>query len=163
MPRMFFLGVFIKMARLHSRKKGKSGSKKPLKKIKPNWVRYDAKEAEQLVIKLSKQGYSQSKIGVALRGIYGIPDLRTITNKKISMILEENKLASKIPEDLLDLIRKENNVHKHLELNKGDMSALRGLQLTESKIKRLVKYYKANGKLPQNWKYDREQAKLLIG
>src|SRR3989338_2145164 len=114
MPRMFFLGVFIKMARLHSRKKGKSGSKKPLKKIKPNWVRYDAKEAEQLVIKLSKQGYSQSKIGVALRDIYGIPDLR-------------------------------------------------GLQLTESKIKRLVKYYKANGKLPQNWKYDREQAKLLIG
>ena len=83
------------MARLHSRKKGKSGSKKPLKKIKPNWVRYDAKEAEQLVIKLSKQGYSQSKIGVALRDIYGIPDLRTITNKKISKILEENKLTSK--------------------------------------------------------------------
>ena len=150
------------MARLHSRKKGKSGSTKPIKKVRPSWVRYGDKEAEQLVIKLAKQGYTQSKIGIALRDIYGIPDVRTITNKNISFILKENKLSSEIPEDLLDLIRKETKVHKHLEANKGDRTAMRGLQLTESKIKRLVKFYKAKGKLHKNWKYDREQAKLLI-
>ena len=89
------------MARLHSRKKGKSGSTKPIKKVRPSWVRYGDKEAEQLVIKLAKQGYTQSKIGIALRDIYGIPDVRTITNKNISFILKENKLSSEIPEDAL--------------------------------------------------------------
>lgn len=159
---MFFLGDFIKMARLYSKRRGKSGSKKPIKKVKPSWVRYDSKEAEQLVVKLAKQGYSQSKIGIALRDIYGIPDVRVITKKKVYTILNENKLTSEIPEDLLDLIRKETSVYKHLEANKGDKTALRGLQLAESKIKRLVKFYKAKGRLPENWVYNREQAKLLI-
>jgi len=50
-----------------------------------------------------------------------------------------------------------------LETNKKDSSANRGLIITESKIKRLVKYYKANSMLPKTWEYSRENAKLLIG
>ena len=50
-----------------------------------------------------------------------------------------------------------------MEKNKKDYVAKRGLQLTESKIKRLTKYYKRVGKLPENWKYDREKVKLLVG
>ena len=151
------------MARLYSRSKGKSGSKKPIKKVKQSWIRYTDKEIEQLVVKLAKQGFSQSKIGIALRDIYGIPDVKNLTGKNISTILEENKLISEIPEDILNLIRRETMIHKHLEANKKDMTALRGLQLTESKIKRLVKYYKTTGRLPSTWKYDREQTKLLTG
>ena len=45
----------------------------------------------------------------------------------------------------------------------NEETAKRGLHLTESKIRRLVKYYKKTNKLPAAWKYDREQAKLLIG
>ena len=51
---------------------------------------------------------------------------------------------------------------KHLEKNHKDQSAKRGLQLTESKIKRVVKYYKKNKKIPMDWKYDPERIKLFI-
>ena len=36
------------MARMHSRKKGKSGSKKPSKPVKLSWIRYTEKEIEQI-------------------------------------------------------------------------------------------------------------------
>ncbi|MBI4159324.1 30S ribosomal protein S15 [Candidatus Woesearchaeota archaeon] len=149
------------MARLYSGRKGKSGSKKPIKKVKQGWIRYSDKEVEQLVIKLTKQGYSQSKLGVALRDTYGVPDVKVLTGKSVSTIIKENKLNSEIPEDLLNLIKRETMIHKHLGANKKDKTALRGLQLTESKIKRLVKYYKTTGQLSSAWNYNREQAKLL--
>ena len=82
------------MARMHSRKKGKSGSKKPVKRTKKVWLRYSDKEVEQLIIKLSKQGNTQSKIGIILRDTYGVPDVRRVLNKRIGDIMEENKLIS---------------------------------------------------------------------
>src|SRR3989344_1794402 len=150
------------MARMYSGKKGKSGSKKPIKRTKKVWLRYSDEEVEQLIIKLAKQGYTQSRIGTILRDTYGVPDVRTILNKKIGKVLEENKLKPKLPEDLLNLIKKELNILKHLEINKKDMPARRGLLLTESKINRLVKYYKREGALGKDWVYNREQAKLLV-
>ena len=133
------------MARKYSGKKGKSGSKKPVKKTKQVWLRYSDKEVEQLIIKLSKQDNTQSKIGTILRDTYGVPDVRRILNKKIGKILEENKLKPKLPEDLVALIKKQLNILKHLESNKKDMPAKRGLQLTENKINKLIKYYKKEG------------------
>ena len=150
------------MARRYSGKKGKSGSKKPLKKSKITWLRYDEKEIEQLIIKLSKQGKSQSEIGMILRDTYGVPDVRRILQTKMGKILERNKLNKEIPEDLLNLIKKEITLMKHSETNKKDMSAKRGLLLTGSKINRLVKYYKKENKLDKNWVYNRDKAKLLI-
>jgi len=147
---------------MYSGKKGKSGSKKPSKKTKKIWLRYSDEEVEQLIIKLSKQGYTQSKIGAILRDTYGVPDVRIILNKKIGKILRENKLAPKLPEDLLSLIKRELNIIKHLETNKKDIPARRGLILTESKINRIVKYYKREGILDKSWAYDREKAKLLV-
>lgn len=148
---------------MHSRKKGKSGSKKPVGKTKYVWVRYQPKEIEKLVIKLFNSGKSQSEIGIILRDNYGIPDVKTLTSKKIYQILKENKIVIDIPEDLKSLIKREIKILKHMETNKKDMPSKRGLQLTESKIRRLVKYYKKNGKLPSDWTYDRNRIKLLIG
>ena len=150
------------MARKYSGKKGKSGSKKPVKKTKQVWLRYSDKEVEQLIIKLSKQDNTQSKIGTILRDTYGVPDVRRILNKKIGKILEENKLKPKLPEDLVALIKKQLNILKHLESNKKDMPAKRGLQLTENKINKLIKYYKKEGILDKDWIYDRQKAKLLV-
>jgi len=150
------------MARKYSGKKGKSGSKKPVKKTKQVWLRYSDKEVEQLIIKLSKQDNTQSKIGTILRDTYGVPDVRRILNKKIGKILEENKLKPKLPEDLIALIKKQLNILKHLESNKKDMPAKRGLQLTENKINKLIKYYKREGILDKDWIYDRQKAKLLV-
>ncbi len=151
------------MARMYSRKKGKSGSKKPLEQTKKTWVRYSDKEIEQLIVKLAKAGNPPSKIGLILRDSYGVPDIRFITKKRITSILKENNLLAELPEDFTNLIKREMDLVKHLEKNKKDMVAKRGLQLTESKLKRLTDYYKRTGKLPDDWKYDREKVKLLIG
>ncbi|MBI2498959.1 30S ribosomal protein S15 [Candidatus Woesearchaeota archaeon] len=150
------------MAKMHSRKKGKSGSNKPSAKIKRSWNIHSAKEVEQLVIKLAKAGNNSSGIGLTLRDSYGIPDVKLVTNKKITQILEENKLNKKLPDDLIALIKKDIKLMKHIENNKKDMTVKRGLILTESKINRLAKYYKRSNKLPVDWTYDRSKAKLLI-
>ncbi len=150
------------MARMHSRKKGKSGSKKPSTQKPQPWISYSAQEIEQLIVKLAKTGKTSSQIGIILRDNYGIPDLKKITNKKITKILNEHKLQQKIPEELTNLIKKEIKIIKHLEKNKKDMPSRRGLLLTGSKIKRLTKYYKRTGVLPKDWIYSREQAKITI-
>lgn len=150
------------MARMHSRKKGKSGSTKPVKtEVKP-WIRYKANEIELLVAKQAKDGKTPSKIGTYLRDVYGIPDVKAVTKKSISKIMEEKKLLSTIPEDLMALIRKAVLIRKHLQDNHKDNTANRGLQLTESKIGRLSKYYKRSGKIDKTWKYDPKSVSLYI-
>jgi len=129
------------MARMHSRKRGKAGSKKPMKKVLPIWVRYKSKELELLIIKLAKEGKTPSQIGIVLRDIYGIPDEKLVTKKNITKILEEKKILPELPEDLTALIKKAISIKKHMEINKKDEKARFGLLLTESKIKRLTKYY----------------------
>ena len=150
------------MARGYSGKHGKSGSKKPSKITKKTWIRYSGKEVEALIIKIAKTGKAPSQIGLILRDSYGVPDVRAVGLKNISQVLVDNNLLPKLPEDLTSLIRREIILMKHLEFNKKDQTAKRGLTLTESKINRLVKYYKGVGKLPQEWKYEKDKARLLI-
>lgn len=150
------------MARMHSRKKGKSGSSRPANPVKPAWVPLKQKEIEMLITKLAKEGNSASKIGLLLRDQYGVPDVKLVTGKRISQILTEKKLIGDIPEDLMALIRKAVLIRKHLEDNHKDQPGKRGLILTESKIMRLAKYYKRTAKLPATWKYDPETIKLQV-
>ncbi len=150
-------------ARMHTRRKGKAGSKKPISKTAPSWLEYKKDEVEQLVIKLAKKGLQSSQIGLELRDSYGIPDVKMITKKSISQILKDNKLYSEIPEDLQNLVKRASAVKKHLALNKKDTPSKRGLQLVESKIRRLEKYYHRLGRLPAKWTYKSETAKLQIG
>jgi small subunit ribosomal protein S15 len=150
------------MARMHSGKRGKSGSKRPVKKVVPTWVRYKDKEAELLITKLSKEGNTTSKIGMVLRDSYGIPDVKLITGKSISHTLKDKKLQSELPEDLLAMIRHNVRIRKHLESNPRDETGHRGLLLAESKIKRLVDYYKKTNRLSKDWKYEPDKVRLLI-
>lgn len=150
------------MARMHSRAKGKSGSTKPVKKTQPSWLRYKAREVEMLIAKLGKEGKTASQIGLILRDTYGVPDVKTVTKKSVTGILIDKKLTHEIPEDLRALIRKAVFIRKHLEENHKDEPAKRGLRLTESKIGRLVKYYKESGKLQMTWKYDPKKASMYL-
>ena len=150
------------MARMHSRKHGKSGSKKPLKKSLPVWLRYNSKEVELIIARLAKEGKNDSEIGITLRDTYGIPDVRLLFKKKLSEILKEKGITSEVPDDLTALIRKSVSIRKHMEDNKKDQTAKRGLNLTESKIKRLTKYYKKTRKLSSEWKYDSERAGFFM-
>ena len=146
------------MARMHSRKKGKHGSKKPARKTAPSWIRYKPKEVELLIAKLSKDGKSASQIGILLRDTYGIPSVLALCGKSVSAILKEKKLSPDVPEDLTSLFKRYAAIKKHLVANKHDETAARGLHLTESKIGRLAKYYKRTGRIPETWKFDTERA-----
>ena len=150
------------MARIYSRKKGKSGSHKPLDKTPPAWVSYKAKEIKQLVTKLVKSGNSASKVGIILRDSYGVPNTKAIVGQSVLAVIRESNLQPKLPEDLSALINKHIRFSKHMEYNTKDMSTKRGLMITESKIHRLSKYYKKTGVLPEDWKFDRTKAKLLV-
>jgi small subunit ribosomal protein S15 len=149
------------MARMHSRKKGKSGSKRPESKT-PSWAPYKEKEVEKLVIKFAKAGKTTSEIGIILRDSYGIHSVKTLTQKRIGQILEENKISKELPEDLLNLIGKLVNVKAHHEKNNHDQTSKRGVQLTISKINRLVKYYKKSKKLPADWKFNQDRMKMYL-
>jgi small subunit ribosomal protein S15 len=150
------------MARMHSRKKGKSGSKKPLEAKKPFWQNKKSKEIELIIVKLAKEGNTASKIGIILRDSYGIPDVKVLLEKSITQVLKEKNLEKELPEDLLAVIKTSVVIRSHLEENKQDKVAKRGLQSAESKIKRLTKYYKTTGRIPESWKFDPQRAKMFI-
>src|SRR3989338_6655184 len=133
------------MAKLYSKSRGKAGSHKPMDKTVPSWVTYKPAEVEQLIVKLAKQEKGSSLIGIILRDSYGIPSVKALLGKTIMQVIKKNIAEM-----------------KHMESNKHDMVAHRGVQLTESKIKRLATYYKAKKVLHENWTYDRTQAKLYL-
>jgi len=147
------------MARMHSRKHGKHGSTKPPRR-RHTWLIYDREEAEEIVKKLAKDGKSDAEIGIIMRDQYGIPDVRAL-GLRVSRITG-TAVKKEVPDDLYNLIKKAVNVQAHLDQNRGDAKAIHGLELLESKIRRLGKYYARTGKLARDWKYSREQAKLLV-
>jgi len=148
------------MAKMHSRKKGKAGSKKPMAPAR--WVEHKSKEVERLVIKLSKDGLQTAEIGRTLRDQYGIPSVKSVAKKTVSQIIEENNMKKEIPEDLLNLLKRAVVLRDHLEKNKKDYTSKHGLQRLESKIRRLIKYYVKTKRLPPDFVYVPERAKLLV-
>jgi len=76
--------------------------------------------------------------------------------------MKENNLYHKIPEDLFNLLKQAVNLRNHLKKNKKDYTSKRGLELLESKIRRLAKYYVRKKVLPEDWRYSPEKAKLLV-
>jgi small subunit ribosomal protein S15 len=58
-----------------------------------------------------------------------------------------------MPEDLDQLVKKALGLQKHLRSHNTDHRNVRSLELIESKIHRLSRYYKEKGKLHKNWKY----------
>jgi small subunit ribosomal protein S15 len=144
---------------MHSRKHGKHGSTKPPRR-RHNWLIYDREEVEQLINKLAKDGLTNAQIGLVLRDQYGVPDVRVL-GLRVSKVTEST-VKKEVPEDLYSLIVKAVNLHKHMKDNHGDANSKHGLELLESKIRRIGKYYSRTGKLPSDWKYDYDKARLLV-
>ena len=150
------------MARMHSGKRGKSSSTRPHRTSPPKWVELSEEEIVDTVVKLGKKGLPPSRIGVVLRDQYGIPSVKLMTGRRVSQILEEQGVKADLPEDMMNLIKKAVELDKHLTENPKDMTAKRGLQLTEAKIIRLARYYIREGRIPADWKYDLKRARLLV-
>ena len=143
------------------KEKGASHQTRPVTKRPPTWCRYTPEEVEALVIRLAKDGHPPSKIGTILRDQHGIPLTKPITGRTISRILKEAELAPSLPEDLETLLRKAARLRVHLDKNKKDLHNKRVLQLIEAKIHKLSRYYKREGSLPPDWKYEAKAASLI--
>ncbi len=122
----------------------------------------DSEEVEEIIVNLWKQDKSTSEIGMILRDRYGVPDVTLITHKKIVQTIKDHGMELNVPEDMRNLIIKALRLRTHLAENKRDVHNKRALQLTESKIRRLVKYYRRTGVLPRDWVYRPDTAEMLI-
>ena len=130
------------MGRLHSHNYGKSHSTRPLDPKAPSWIKEDAKEIEELIVKYAKDDLSVSQIGIKLRDQHAIPLVKPIIDKTISQVLKENELTPELPEDLDNIVKKAIGLQKHLKSNKKDNRNIRALELIEAKVHRLSVYYK---------------------
>jgi small subunit ribosomal protein S15 len=116
-------------------------------------VKYTSDEVESLVLKLSREGNTASMIGMLMRDRYGVPLVKSITGKTIHEILVSAQQSGALPEDLSALVKKADDLRRHLEKNRKDHVNKRSLAMIESKIHRLVKYYHATGHLRPEWEY----------
>merc|ERR1712177_179973 len=152
------------MGRMHAPGKGMSSSALPYVRKAPNWSKNKVQKSEVVstILKLQKMGLRPSAIGVHLRDQSGISQSKYITGNKILRILKANGVAVDLPEDLYFLIKKAVTMRKHLNKNKKDKHGKFRLILVESRIHRLARYYKTQGALAANWKYDSNTAAALI-
>jgi small subunit ribosomal protein S15 len=150
---------------MHSRRRGSSGSDRPTADEPPEWSDVDEDAIEERVVELAEEGYDPSQIGLKLRdeGVQGtpVPDVKLATGKKVTEILEENDADPEFPEDLRNLMERAVRLRDHMDENPGDAQNKRALQNTESKIRRLVDYYRGD-ELDAEFTYEYDEAKELL-
>lgn len=153
------------MARMHTRRRGSSGSDRPAADEPPEWSTVDTDAIEERVVKLAEQGHDPSVIGLKLRdeGVQGVPvpNIKLATGKKVTEILEEHDARSDIPEDLRNLLERAVRLHEHMEDHPGDHQNKRALQNAESKVRRLASYYRGDV-LDEDFKYTYDSARQLL-
>lgn len=151
------------MARMYAKRKGKSGSTKPHNESAPEWSNTDSAAVTELIVELGKAGHSSASIGTILRDQHAVPDVRSVLGKRISAVLAENDIGGTYPEDMMNLMRKAVGIIEHIGSgNHKDIHNKRALELTEAKIRRLAKYYISEGRLSADWKYKRDQLRLMV-
>jgi small subunit ribosomal protein S15 len=131
----------------------------------PEWSDVDAADIEARVVELAEQGHDPSQIGMKLRdeGVKGtpVPNVKLATGKKVTEILEENDARPDLPEDLRNLMERAIRLRRHMEENNNDAQNKRALQNTESKIRRLVSYYRGD-ELDEEFTYSFDVAVDLL-
>ena len=148
------------MARLYSKRKGKSKSRKPL--MSEANVEVDMKKIDAPVAAYIKQGMNSAMIGQNLKDKHNVGYIKAAFGMRLGQYLAEKGVKKEMPDDLVALMRKAVIIRKHLTANHRDVYGKVRLHRVESKIWRLSKYYIQSGKLPASWKYDPEQAALMI-
>ena len=131
--------------------------KSKAKKTEQKESKLGVPEVTEIILDLARTGTSSVKIGQTLKEVHGVLNVKELTGKRITQILRENNLAPKLPADLNALIQKAVAIRKHRATHKMDEEAKYGLILTESTIRKLAKYYRREGVLPADWKYEVEE------
>jgi small subunit ribosomal protein S15 len=150
---------------MHTRRRGSSDSDTPVADDPPEWSDVDAERIEERVVELADEGHDPSEIGLVLRdsGVGGtpIPDVKLATGKKVTEILEEHDADPELPEDLRNLMEKAIDLREHVQENPQDHQNKRALQNVESKVRRLVHYYRGD-ELDEEFSYSYEVAVDLL-
>ena len=153
------------MARMHTRRRGTSGSDRPVADEPPEWSDVDPGTVEERVVELAEAGHPPSEIGLRLRdaGVDGtpVPDVKLATGRKVTEILAANDAAPELPEDLQNVMVKAVRLADHMDENPQDHQNKRALQNAESKVRRLVNYYRGD-ELPADFTYTYERARDLV-
>lgn len=147
---------------MHSSRKGSSGSKRPLVDKNPEWVTQSPEEIKELAAKLAGEGKNMAMIGLILRDQHAVPNVRLATGMSMKEILEEKGIKPELPDDLSNLMKRAVEINRHVTANPKDLHNSRGLHLVESKIRRLTKYYKREGLIPETWFYSMSSAALEV-
>jgi len=149
---------------MHTGKHGKSKSRKPdvQQGSKPQGLELDNEQLTKLIVEFAKQGKHQALIGQELKEKHKVPYIKQVFAKRLGSILIENGYKKEIPQDLLDLLTKAITLRRHIERNHNDIHNKTSLQRVEAKIWRLSNYYRQNGQLPSDWKYDPVKVALII-
>ena len=148
------------MGRMHG--SGISASALPYSRRVPKHNSFSPSQVIDLIVKYAKKGLTESQIGIILRDQYGVPQVRFLTGQKIRRILKKRGVAQKLPEDLYYLIKRAIVMRKHLERNHNDIDAKFRLNLKESRIHRIARYYRLSGKVEANFRYTHAKATALI-
>ena len=150
------------MARMHARRRGQSGSHRPIAAEVPDWQGLSKKEIKDKVVQLAKEGHSAARIGLVLRDAHAVPSVRLATGQRVAQILAEADALPRLPDDMQNLIKKAIRIDEHLQERRKDLHNKRALALTEAKIRRMAHYYKDVGRLPDDWSYSLKTARLLV-
>lgn len=157
---MFVLQTTGLMGRVHTHRRGKSHSIRPIAATSPSWVKQSVQEIEEMIVKYAKEGLTPSQIGIKLRDQHSIPLAKSIIKKSITETLENGGVKSDMPEDLNNILKKAVSLQKHLKTHHADKRNIRALELVEAKVHRLSVYYKKTGRIPKTWKYKAVVAQL---
>jgi len=151
------------MARMYKSRKGQSGSTRPHVTDAPEWSNTDKEAVQSLVLDLAKSGMSTAEIGTVLRDKHAVPNARLVLGKRIGQFLAENDMTGTYPEDMMNLMRQAVAIINHLGSgNHKDIHNKRALEITESKIRRLASYYIGENRLPSDWRYKRDELRLMV-
>ncbi|MGI0070557.1 MAG: 30S ribosomal protein S15 [Thermoplasmata archaeon] len=147
---------------MHSGHKGRAGSHRPYPLTKPEWVTASSEEVVAQAVQLAKGGMGQAMVGQTLRDSYAVPLSRAITGKRLGALLRENGVKADLPDDLEALLKRVVHLQHHLQTHPKDLANRRGLNLMESRIRRLARYYRRRRRLPENWRYSAAGAALQV-
>jgi small subunit ribosomal protein S15 len=150
------------VSRIHSGRRGRSGSHRPFPAVKPAWVTMERAELVEEAVKLAKGGLSGAQVGATLRDSHGVPSVRAVTGTRMTKLLAENGVKPDLPEDLQALLKRVVHLQRHLATHPKDLSNGRGLSLMESRIRRLARYYRQKKQLPDDWSYTAATAVLQV-
>ena len=151
------------MARMYKSRKGQSGSTRPHVTEAPEWSNTDKEAVEALVLDLAKSGLSTAQIGTVLRDEHAVPNARLVLGKRIGQYLAEQDMMGTYPEDMMNLMRQAVAIINHLGSgNHKDIHNKRALEITEAKIRRLASYYISEKRLPSDWRYKRDELRLMV-